>query len=592
MNTLTRDQRLQQWYRQARVGLFVHWGMLTGVHVTDPMGPALRYPYETPEAFEKATVTAGWNAERWVTTAKRLNAQYLTVATFHCDLGYLKIWPSRVPGSPSTQRDYLKELLEAATPEGVRIIVYITRAAHHAYHGGVQWLDRDAYRRYKGDDAVDITTGPGFLRYTMDLVEELLETHSRIAGFWFDGYNDPEEAQAVFSRIHRIRDDVILIRNNFGDGPVADEDAMSLEDWGKISDPEFDFASATWVAPGDKEFAFKAKADWFYLGAGRPDWSNYELNYAHEPTNATIVRRILTIAGSSWNAHLGYGPKIGGDFPESLESFTDHFDRFMSWACESIYGTVGGGYGDGGFPPGLWNEGAYGVTTVIPGQGIHYLHVLRPPRSHHLVLPDAGYTVTAASNLKTGQGLRYEQAGGWLTVVVPSWSAVEEDGALIVKLTTAAVRSLISRSEIRVSASSEMPAHPVANLLNGDYHSYFQAADGPWPKRVTMSLASPREVIGLCLTQPETGPVRSGGYAAPISERIKEYEVHVSPDGKQWGEPVRSGELSNRRGLQVILFDPTLAASVRLTARGNYGKTKALKLIALELIGDGAQARR
>lgn len=212
-----------------------------------------------------------------------------------------------------------------------------------------------------------ITSGPGFLLYTMDVIEELLDTHPRLAGFWFDGYNDPEEAQAVFSRIHRIRDDVLLIRNNFGDGPVVDEDAMSLEDGGKGRDPEFDFASATWVAPGDKEFAFKTKGDWFSLGAGRPDWSNYELNDASEPKNATIVRRILTVAGSSWNAHLGYGPKIGGDVPESLENFTDHFDRFMAWAYESIYPTVGGGYGDGGFPPGWLNDGAYGVTTVIPG---------------------------------------------------------------------------------------------------------------------------------------------------------------------------------------------------------------------------------
>lgn len=135
-----------------------------------------------------------------------------------------------------------------------------------------------------------------------------------------------------------------------------------------------------------------------------------------------------------------------------------------------------------------------------------------------------------------------------MRIVISSWDAV----AQIVKLTTAAVRGLIPRREVSVGASSETPGHPVADLLDGDYHSYFQAAEGPWPKCVTMSMTTSCEVIGLCLTQPETGPVRSGGYAAPTSERIREYAVHVSPDGKQWGEPVKGGELSNRRGLQVI----------------------------------------
>lgn len=46
VNTLTRGQRLQPWYRHARIGLFVHWGMLTGEHVADPIGPDLRYPYD------------------------------------------------------------------------------------------------------------------------------------------------------------------------------------------------------------------------------------------------------------------------------------------------------------------------------------------------------------------------------------------------------------------------------------------------------------------------------------------------------------------------------------------------------------------
>jgi alpha-L-fucosidase len=558
--------------------------MLTGEHAADPAGPDLSYPYVTPDAFETAAVQAGWNAQRWVDTAKRLRAKYLTVATFHCDLGYLKIWPSQIPGSPCTQRDYLQELIDATSAEGIRLLLYITRAADHAHHGGVQWLDRAAYCRYKADDSVDLTTSAGFLTYTLDVIEEVLATHPGIDGLWFDGYHDPEEAQTVFSHIHRLRSDLILVRNNFGMSPVADEDAMSLEDWGKVCDPAYDFAGATWVAPGDKEFAFKTKADWFYLGDGHPEWSTYALNYQHEPDNATIVRRILTIAGTSWNAHLGYGPKIGGDFPKSLESFTEHFDRFMSWAQESIYGTVGGGYGEGGFPPGWWNDGAHGVTTMVPDQSIHYLHVLSAPRSRHLVVPDRGYRVTGAWLLKSGRALSWKQSRGELTIALPFWDDVDLDGAIIIKVTTAEALNLVPAADITVLEGSTVSEHPAVHWFNGDYDSYFQSSDGPWPKSLTMRLGTPQNLSGLCVLQPETGPVRPGGYRSPPNERIREYQVHVSQNGVQWGNPVVHGELRNQRGLQVIRFDPVPAAYLRFSVLNNYGRTQTFKLIRVDLM--------
>jgi len=52
----------------------------------------------------------------------------------------------------------------------------------------------------------------------------------------------------ILSTIYRgAKRGLILVRNNFGLSPVADEDAMSLEDWGKVCDPPYDFAGATWA---------------------------------------------------------------------------------------------------------------------------------------------------------------------------------------------------------------------------------------------------------------------------------------------------------------------------------------------------------
>lgn len=581
---MTRERRLATWYRDARIGLFVHWGMQTGETEADPSGPDFRYKYEDTESFECAAERAGWHAGRWIGTAKRLRAKYLTIASFHCELGYLKIWPSRVPGSPSTKRDYLQELIDAADAEGIRIVVYINRDAKNAYHAGVQWLDREAYRAYKNDAAVDITDREGYLAYSIDVMEELLRNYPGIAGFWFDGYHDKDEAQEVFARLHRLREDLVLINNDFSEGPVEDEDAMALEDFGKALEPAFDLASGTWVGPGDKEFAFKTKWDWIYLGEGRPHWQYYDLNYAQVPSNAAIVRGIATVAGNSWNAHLGFGPMIGGDFPEVLEDFTDHFDRFMAWAEESVHGTVGGGHGQGGLPPGYWNDGAYGVTTLVPGGETHYVHVLIPPDGSRLTLADAGYDVMRATDLKTGHELIFEQADGRLTIEVPSWDAVSEDGDLVIKLTAAPSRRVLPSVRLTAGASSELPYRIAAKVLDGERRTFFRSAVGNWPQHLTLKLDRACELAGLCLTQPETGAVTAGGYAAPAGERIRAYEVRVSDDGVNWSEPVASGELRNQRGMQVIPFEPVAASFVRLTAHGNYAGTGTFQIALVDLI--------
>lgn len=580
----TRDMRLAPWYREARIGLFVHWGMQTGEYAEDPSGPEFRYRYEDVAEFEREAGQAGWHAGRWVSTAKRLQAKYITVASFHCELGYLKIWPSDVPGSPSTKRDYLGELIEAADSEGIRIVVYINRDAKNASHAGVVWLDREAYRTYKQDPAIDIAAPEGYLAYSIDVMEELLRRYSRIAGFWFDGYHDKEEAQAVFARLHRIRGDLVLINNDFSDAPVPDEDAMAIEDFGKIGEPAYDLASGTWVGPGDKEFAFKAKWDWVYLGEGRPHWKYYELNYARVPSDAELVRRIVTAAGNSWNANLGFGPKIGGDFPDVLETFVDHFERFLSWASESIHGTVGGGCGEGGLPPGHWNDGAYGVTTRTPGGETHYIHVLTPPSGMRLRLADAGYAVERAADLRTGEPLRYSQAEGWLTIDVTTWEATAREGDTVIKLFAAAERRAISPRLLTASASSELPFRPAARVLDGRANTFYRGAFAHgWPQHLTLKLAEPREVSGVCILQPETGPVTEGGYAAPVGERIRAYEIAVSEDGATWREAA-AGELRNQRGMQVVPFAPRTASHVRLTARSNYAGTGTFQLVELELL--------
>src|SRR5437773_1472982 len=105
----------QDFLRASTNGLFMHWGMLTSPGFT------------SCSAWENAVTSGGWTASYWVNEAQKLHASYITLATFHSKLGYARPWKTSIPGSCSTQRDFLGELITAAhnaTPK-IEVILYM-----------------------------------------------------------------------------------------------------------------------------------------------------------------------------------------------------------------------------------------------------------------------------------------------------------------------------------------------------------------------------------------------------------------------------------------------------------------------------------
>src|SRR5436190_20587513 len=101
-------QPRQQWLRDSTAGLFLHWGERTAPGYTDCA------------AWEKAVTDGGWDPNYWVDEGLKLHVQYLVLASFHSRLGYARAWPSAIPGSCSTKRDFLGELITAAKAKGLK----------------------------------------------------------------------------------------------------------------------------------------------------------------------------------------------------------------------------------------------------------------------------------------------------------------------------------------------------------------------------------------------------------------------------------------------------------------------------------------
>ncbi|SEH88975.1 glycoside hydrolase family 2 TIM barrel-domain containing protein [Akkermansia glycaniphila] len=98
--------------------------------------------------------------------------------------------------------------------------------------------------------------------------------------------------------------------------------------------------------------------------------------------------------------------------------------------------------------------------------------------------------------------------------------------------------------------SSEMPNEgEVANLIDGNPNTYWHSLYGltlaSFPHEVQLDLGATLNVKGLKY-QPRTDSA---------SGRVKDYEVYVSMDGKNWGNPVVQGSFPNTDAQQVAKFN-------------------------------------
>jgi hypothetical protein len=115
----------------------------------------------------------------------------------------------------------------------------------------------------------------------------------------------------------------------------------------------------------------------------------------------------------------------------------------------------------------------------------------------------------------------------------------------------------------KIRADSEEGDHPAANAMDGDADTMWHTPwDGPAPKfphELVVEFPKPVRVAGLtCL------PRQDGNH----NGWIKDYAVHVSADGKNWGPPVAQGTFEENDSLHSVKFARPV-------------ETKFLKLIAV-----------
>ncbi|MCO1578550.1 discoidin domain-containing protein [Crossiella sp. SN42] len=526
----------QDWLRAATAGLFLHWGMRTS--------PG----YTSCSAWENAITAGGWSPDYWITEARKLHAQYLVLASFHSRLGYGKAWPSKVPGSCATKRDFVRELLDAADKRDMKVIMYMTDDPqwHQEGRPSGSWLDSAAYSRYKGRN-VDITTRDGFGEYSYDSIVEVAQRYPELAGFWIDNDNAFWERNGLYERVRKERPHFLLSNNN-EDTPIMD--TISNEQKTGMS-PDYDYPQAVYTAaPRLIEACFKLPSTGPWWHNGSDSAVDYQLT----------IGRYVTNLGSDVKALMAETAMVNGKFPAKQAAFNNFLKGYFDQIRESIHGMHGGGYGHGGLKPGFWNDGAHGVTTVAKDNpDRHYIHTLTRPSGSTLRLRDNGYRVLKVTNLRTGAPVKFSQANGSLTLTgVTDWDQYDT----VFRVDTGGRTGVYPANAVTVTASASAAGHGPALLNDGDHATYWDS-DKTTPVSLRFDLGARKPVRYLALNQREDS-VSYARSATEQSARIKDYRVHVSEDGANWGSPVASGQLPSHRGVSFVDIPQTTARHVRL----------------------------
>ena len=244
----------REWFKQAKFGMFIHWGLysvlggewLHGVK-TNYLGEwimnRLQIPIAEYEQLTKAFNPIFFDAEEWVKLAKDAGMEYIVITSKHHEgfaLYHSKVDPYNVVDATPFGRDIIAEMAAACKKYGVRLGLYYSQYVDwHEPHGGGWRVAKDGPGRTWGNfwDFPATMEKNYWIAWEKKLkpqLREILTEYGDIATLWCDtpyGKNE-EESRVVYEYIKSVNPDVLVntrVGNGFGDYTVMGDNEIPEE---------------------------------------------------------------------------------------------------------------------------------------------------------------------------------------------------------------------------------------------------------------------------------------------------------------------------------------------------------------------------
>lgn len=301
----TGDGKRLEWYRRARFGMFIHWG----VYSVPASGECLAYrahiPHEEYRRYAAAFRAERYRPEEWAALAREAGMRYMVLTARHLD-GFC-LFNTKTTDFCATrigpQRDLVAPFVAACRQAGLKV--------------GLYYNLRDL-----SDPAYDY--GPGDRRWKPHVrrvhtqFEEILTQYGRIDVLWIDQTSsDPTfmkamEVTSLGQMIRRLQPEMVVSRacgaKGFGDFDIHEKHASG------------NLQGRLW------ELCDTFNQNWGYHALDK-DWKSV----------LQMACTLATCAHSGGNYLLNVGPKPDGVIPAACVSRLRAIGRWTARNAAAIY---------------------------------------------------------------------------------------------------------------------------------------------------------------------------------------------------------------------------------------------------------------
>jgi alpha-L-fucosidase len=384
-----RTHRVPVWYDDAKLGVFVHWGLYSvpgwAPRVPDiqqllvkdgpkrmlrenpyaewylnsmqiPGGPTQRhharvygddYPYDNfVKTFDDAS--SGADLDAIASLCQAAGARYVVLTTKHHD-GFA-LWPSAVPhpvkGEYHARRDLVGDLTEAVRGRRIRMGLY--------YSGGYDWPYNRAVLTKPADAVLAAPHDPRYIEYVTAHWRELIDRYQPSV-LWNDisWPTDPHLPDLFAYYYNSVEEGVIndrwrepsMARNQFSDAIVRGAGAIVQALWRFIPERR---KYLTFAPPKHCDFRTPeydvlrsvTERKWeLARGVGHSFGANRHERTEDIITEKELIRTFCDVVSKNGNLLIGVGPRPDGTIPDVQQAPLRGLGSWLDANGEAIYGS-------------------------------------------------------------------------------------------------------------------------------------------------------------------------------------------------------------------------------------------------------------
>lgn len=388
------DARMK-WFREARFGLFIHWGVYAvpaGMWQGRSVGAEWimnqgKIPVADYRAMARNFTAAKYDPAAWAQLAAEAGIKYVVITAKHhdgftlYDSAYSDWNAAKASGA---QRDLLQPLVDAVRAHGMKFGTYYSQSQDWVNLGGGKGRDQPWDELQKqGDFDTYLKT------IALPQARELMEKYHPDILWWDTEYQmTSERAKPFFDLVTSYPG---LIHNSrLGGGVLGDF---------RTSEQRIPASAMLGRA---LEVNMTINRSWGYR-ADDLDWKSAQ----------TLIRNLSDIASKDGNYLLNVGPTAEGEIPQPEIDRLRAIGRWMKVNGEAIYATRGGLYND----PLAWGRTTY---RDWPGDGTTlFLQVWEWPADGRILVPGIMQAPRSGRLLADGAVVTAEVTKDGLLVTLP-----------------------------------------------------------------------------------------------------------------------------------------------------------------------------